>query len=77
MEVFADASYEPEFAQTGIAAYFHDCLIDWRSSKQPQPPRSTAEAEVTALAMGGLVLEGTEAVLNSMLVQPEVTKMWG
>ncbi|CAK0894421.1 unnamed protein product [Prorocentrum cordatum] len=37
----------------------------------------TAEAEVTALAMGGLVQEGTEAVLNSMFVQPEVTKMWG
>ncbi|CAK0824458.1 unnamed protein product [Prorocentrum cordatum] len=75
---------EPEIADirlaqkmSGIAAYFHDCLIDWRSSKQPQPPRSTAEAEVTALAMGGLVLEGTEAVLNSMFAQPEVTKMWG
>ncbi|CAK0817425.1 unnamed protein product, partial [Prorocentrum cordatum] len=34
-------------------------------------------AEVTALAMSGLLLEGAEAVLNSMLARLEVINMWG
>ena len=42
---YADAGFEPEFAQTGIGVYADDALVEWRSMKQQQPARSTAEAK--------------------------------
>ena len=77
LHVYADASFEPATAQTGIAVYLGHRLVDWRSCKQPQPARSTAEAEVTGLALGGVVLEGVEAVLGSMLIKAESPEMFG
>ncbi|CAK0822789.1 unnamed protein product, partial [Prorocentrum cordatum] len=65
LRAFADASFETEYSQTGVAVYLGECLIDWRSVKQAQVARSTAEAEITALAMGLVMLEGAEASLAS------------
>ena len=77
LHVFADASFEAEYSQTGVAVYLGECLIDWRSVKQAQVARSTAEAEITALAMGVIMLEGAEASLASMMVQVPLPRMWG
>ncbi|CAK0805588.1 unnamed protein product, partial [Prorocentrum cordatum] len=77
LHVYADASFEPATAQTGIANYLGPRLVDWRSCTQPQPARPTAEAEVKGLALGGVVLEGVEAVLGSMLIEAESPKTFG
>ena len=77
LETFADASFEPDCSQSGVATYVCECLVDWRSIKQAQPARSTAEAEITSLAMGCLMMEGTEAVLGSMFVRPASVCLWG
>ena len=61
VDVYADASFEPDCAQTGIGVYVVGVLVEWRSVKQAQVPRSTAESEVTSLALGGVVLEGVVA----------------
>ena len=66
---FADASFEAVQAQTGFGLYFFGMLVDWRSTKQPQPPRSTGEAELTALATACVAMEGLEALLNSMFLE--------
>ena len=73
VDVFADASFEPTRAQSGIVVYFCLMLVDWRSSKQAQTARSTGEAELTSLATANLVLEGTEAVVNSMFIDVKTT----
>ena len=65
---YADASFEAVQAQTGFGLYFYGMLVDWRSTKQAQPPRSTGEAELTALATACVALEGLEALLNSMFM---------
>ena len=59
-----------------MGAYLAAMLIDWRSTKQAQPPRSTGEAELTTLASANLSLEGTEALLHSMRIVVE-SKMFG
>ncbi|CAK0907605.1 unnamed protein product [Prorocentrum cordatum] len=68
LDVFADASFEAETAQTGVAVFCGGALIDWRSQKQPQVARSTAEAGITALKMGVTMLEGAEATMASIAV---------
>ena len=68
LEVFADASFETTCAQTGVAVFVGGMLIDWRSQRQSTTARSTAEAEITALNTGVLMLEGCEAVMASIAV---------
>ncbi|CAK0845573.1 unnamed protein product [Prorocentrum cordatum] len=77
LHVFAHANFEAEYSQTGVGVYLGECLIDWRSVKQAQVARSTAEAEITALAMGLVMLEGAEASLASIMVQVPLPRMWG
>ena len=69
--VYADASFEPTRAQSGFAIYYCHMLIDWRSIKQPQPARSTGEAELTVLAVSSLALEGREALFHSLSINVE------
>ena len=38
-------------------------FVSWKSTKQPQVPRSTAEAECTAMAYAAQYLEGIEALM--------------
>ena len=54
-----------------------DTLVEWRSVKQSQVPRSTAESEVTSLALGGIVLEGVVALLESMNLRVTKATLWG
>ena len=54
-----------------------DNLVDWRSIKQTQVARGTAEAEITALALGGIVTEGFQALLESMLIRLEGVNISG
>ena len=42
---------ETGYAQTGVLAKYRGVLIFWKSAKQPQVPRSTAESECTAMAL--------------------------
>ena len=66
LEAYGDASLEADYSQTGTAIFLGGDLVDWRSTKQQQPARSTCEAEVTALASTNLALEGIETVVNSL-----------
>ena len=79
LDVFADASFEATTAQSGCSVFLGGVLIDWRSQKQAQIARSTAEAEITALNLGVHMLEGSEAVLHSMCVstKAETPTLWG
>ena len=61
-----DASYEEGYAQTGVLIQIGGMTVAWKSTKQVQVPRSTAEAEVTAMAYSGQYLEGVQALLESI-----------
>ena len=74
---FADASFNVLFSQTGVDLYYKGMNVEWRSCKQPVVARSTAEAEVSALAMGLVMIEGLEAVLHSMFIDPGVPTLFG
>ena len=74
---FADASFNVLFSQTGVDLYYKGMNVEWRSCKQPVTARSTAEAEVSALAMGLVMIEGLEAVLHSMFIDPGVPTLFG
>ena len=65
---FADASFDPYTSQTGICVFWGGCLIDWRSVRQQQVARSTAESEITSMSMGALLMEAVEAMFHAMLV---------
>ena len=62
LEGFGDASYEEGWAQMGVLVKYRGMLVSWKSTKQPQVPRSTAEAECTAMAYAAQHLEGIEAL---------------
>ena len=66
LHTLGDASYEGGWAQTGVLVQLVGTTISWKSTKQVQVPRSTAEAEVTAMAYAGLYMEGIEALYVSM-----------
>ena len=51
VNTFADASFEDVGAQTGVATYLWDSLVDWRSVRQQTVPFSTCEAEVNSCRM--------------------------
>ena len=73
----ADAGFGEDESQTGIATFMGENMIDWRSIKQTQVPRSTAEAEITALALGGIVIEGFQALLEGMYTRIERVTLYG
>ena len=66
LEAYGDASYEEGWAQTGVLIKHKGMTISWKSTKQVQVPRSTAEREITALAYTAQFLEGIEALYHSM-----------
>ena len=61
LECFGDASYEEGYAQTGVNIKLFGVNICWKSTQQPQVPRSTAESECTAMAYAGQMLEAWPA----------------
>ena len=60
-----------------MVLYYQGMTVEWRSRRQSVVARSTAEAEVTALAKGHAMLEGLGAVLHSMYVDPGVPTIFG
>ena len=50
LEGVGDAPYEEGWSQTGALIKYRGMTITWKSVKHIQVPRSTAEAEVTAMA---------------------------
>ena len=68
LEGFGDASYEEGWAQTGTIIKLDGNTICWKSAKQPQVPRSTAEAECTAMAHASQVLEGIACLFHTMRI---------
>ena len=68
LEAYGDASYEEGYAQTGVVVKLNGMLISWKSTKQTQVPRSTAESECTAMAYSSQFLEGITCLYHSMHV---------
>ena len=69
LEAFGDASYEEGYGQTGVLIKFMGMTVCWKSCKQVQVPRSTAESEVTAMAYTAQYLEGLKALFETMHVK--------
>ena len=68
LEGYGDASYEEGWAQTGVLVKYQNMLVAWKSSKQPLVPRSTAEAECTAMAYSSQFVEGVNCLFIDMRV---------
>ena len=68
LEGFGDASYELGWAQAGVLVKYRDMPIAWKSSNQPLVPRSTAEAECTAMAYSSQFVEGINCLFIDMRV---------
>ena len=65
---YGDASFEAHRSTTGSVVTYCGCVLAWRSSKQPQVARSTADSEVTALAATVSLAENVRALLESMYI---------
>ena len=76
LEAYGDASYEEGWSQTGVLVKLEGMTISWKSTKQSQVPRSTAESEVTAMAYTAQFLEGIEALYHSMSVPIETPVLY-
>ena len=76
LEAFGDASYETGYAQTGVIVKYRGMTIMWKSSKQPQVPRSTAESECTAMAHSSQYLEGITCLFHDMRIPVSVPTLW-
>ena len=54
IHVYVDAAYANDLddrkSQTGIAVFYYDCLVFWKSKKQKLVTQSSCEAEYVALA---------------------------
>ena len=76
LEGFGDASYEEGWAQTGVLVKYRGMIIAWKSTKQPQVPRSTAESECTAMAYASQYLEGIFCLFVDMRIPTGVPVLW-
>ena len=76
LEAYGDASYEIGYAQTGVLIKYCGMLVMWKSSKQPQVPRSTAESECTAMAHASQYLEGVACLLHTMRLSIGVPSLY-
>ena len=50
--------------------------ITWKSVKQVQVPRSTAESEVTAMAFSAQYVEGLKALYEDIFVELDTPILW-
>ena len=65
---YCDASFEAHRSTTGGVVTYCGCVLAWRSAKQPQVAKSTADSEVTALAATASMAENARALLESMYI---------
>ena len=66
LEGYGDAAFDPCFGQSGVIVRFGAMPIAWKSAKQPQTPRNTAEAECVAMAFAAQHVEGVADLLYSI-----------
>ena len=76
LEGFGDASYEEGWGQTGVVVKYLGMLVAWKSTKQPQVPRSTAESECTAMAYAAQFLEGVQCLFIDMRVETGIPALY-
>ena len=76
IEGFGDASYEEGYGQTGTVIKYMGMTIFWKSCKQVQVPRSTAEAECTAMAYSAQFVEGLTAMFHDMRIHVGIPKLY-
>ena len=62
--------------KTGVLITLDGVTISWKSSRQVQAPRSTAESEVTAMAYAGQTLEGVNSLYETMGIQLKRPTLW-
>ncbi|WP_353239609.1 reverse transcriptase domain-containing protein [Limnohabitans sp.] len=72
LTAYGDASFEATKSISGTCVFFGGHLLAWRSAKQPQVAKSTADAEVTALSATLGMAENVKALLCSMRVPVEL-----
>ena len=61
---FGDASFAIKKSQMGTVVKLGDNIISWRSSKQPQVAKSTADNDVTAMASTAMLGELVKAFME-------------
>ena len=76
LEGCGDAAYEEGWGQTGVLVKFRGMMLNWKSAKQVQVPRSTAESEVTSMAYTAQYVEGLKALLEDMGVALDTPILW-
>ena len=63
---YTDANYAPTRSQTGIVIKLGTNVITWRSMKQSVTSLSSAESEVQALAMTGVLADSVSTLRESL-----------
>ena len=76
LEGVEGAPYEEGWAQTGVLLKYRGMTINWKSVKQIQVPRSTAESEVTAMAFSAQYVEGLKALYEDIFVILDTPILW-
>ena len=76
LEGFGDAPYEEGVSQTGVLMKYRGMTITWKSVKQIQVPRSTAESEVTAMTFSAQYVEGLKALYEDIFVILDTPILW-
>ena len=76
LEGVGDASHEEDWAQTGVLITYRGMTVTWKSAKQIQAPRSTAEAEVTAMVFSAQCVEGLKAFFEDIYVSLDTPVLW-
>ena len=76
LEGVGDASHEEDWAQTGVLITYRGMTVTWKSAKQIQAPRSTAEAEVTAMAFSAQCVERLMALFEDSCVSLDTSILW-
>ena len=65
---YGDASFAIKRSQTGTIIKIGDNTVCWRSSKQPQVAKSTADSEVTAMASTAILGDYVKTLRESLFI---------
>ena len=66
--LYGDASFAVKRSQTGTVVKVGENTICWRSSKQPQVAKSTADSEVTAMAATAILGDYVKSLRESLVI---------
>ena len=73
--VYSDANFEADRSMTGTIIMYGGSPLCWRSSRQAQVARSTADSELTAVASSYTMAENVKALLESMGIAVPVVNL--